>query len=102
AELQPEPVAVISETMARQYWPNTTPIGKRFRLLFSPWITVVGIAADVKHIALSGPPPADMYLSNAQEPYPGLLLVIKTTGDPMAVAPMVRREIHAFDKDLPV
>jgi len=102
ADPQPGPVALINETMARQYWPNVTAIGKRFRILESPWITVVGIAADVKHMTLSGPPPADFYLSNAQEPFASLLLVMKTTGDPLALAPAVRREIRAFDKELPV
>jgi putative ABC transport system permease protein len=101
-EPQPAPVAVISETMARQYWPNVSPIGKRFRVLFSPWVTVVGVVADVKHMTLGGPAPADLYLANAQEPYGALLLVLKTDGDPMALAPLARAQVRAYDKDLPV
>jgi putative ABC transport system permease protein len=101
-EQQPPPVAVISETMARQYWPDVDPIGKRFRVLFSPWVTVVGVVADVKHLTLGGPAPADLYLSNAQEPFGALLLVMKTDVDPMTLAPLARAQVRAFDKDLPV
>jgi putative ABC transport system permease protein len=99
---QPQPVAVISETMARQYWPGTNPIGKRFRILFSPWLTVAGIVSDVRHAALGGPPTPDMYLPHSQEPDVSMVMVIRTAGPPMELAASVRREIHAFDRDLPV
>jgi putative ABC transport system permease protein len=101
-EPQPMPVAIVSETMARQFWPGEDPVGRRFRVLFSPWITVVGVAADVRHISLGGPPPADMYLAQSQEPNGSIALVLRTAGDPMRLAGPVRREIGAFDKDLPI
>jgi hypothetical protein len=52
---QPAPVAVISETAARQFWPDEDPIGKRIRVLFSPDITIVGVVGDIRHNALNEP-----------------------------------------------
>ncbi len=46
------PVAVVNETMARRYWPGENPIGKQLRLggplSMFPWLTVVGVAGDVR------------------------------------------------------
>ena len=80
-EPQPAPVAVISETMARQFWPGEAPIGKRFRVLFSPWITVVGVVGDVRQSALVEPPAPQMYLSNLQEPNASMTLVVRAAVD---------------------
>jgi predicted permease len=50
---QPAPVAVINEAMARQFWPDGDAVGRRFRALFSPWITVVGVVASTRNQSLS-------------------------------------------------
>ncbi len=59
-------VAIINETMARQYWPNEEAIGKRFKLGDPdgnrPWMTVVGIAGDVRQMGVDEPVKAEMYL----------------------------------------
>ncbi|HKD79403.1 MAG TPA: ABC transporter permease [Candidatus Angelobacter sp.] len=99
---QPIPVALISEAMARQYWPNENPLGRRFRVLFSPWITVVGIVGDVKHSALDAPMNPHVYLLYSQEPFADMGLAIRTTGDPAALANAVREQVRSLDADLPV
>jgi len=101
-EPQPMPVGVISETMARQLWRGDDALGKRFRVLFSPWITVVGIVEDVKQASLQEPAALEMYLSDQQEPNRDMTLVIRTAGDPTLVAPMVRERIRAMDAELPI
>jgi predicted permease len=99
---QPGPVAIISEAMARQYWPNEQPIGRRFRVLFSPWITVVGILGDVKHNSLDAPYYPHMYLLYLQQPSNEMTLVARTSGEPLRYAAAVREQIRALDADLPV
>jgi putative ABC transport system permease protein len=101
-EPQAAPVAVVSEAMARKFWPNEDPIGKRLKVLFSPWITVVGVVADVRQTSLAEPAAPELYLSNLQEPNNGLTLVLRTTTDPSSVAPLVRERVRALDKELPV
>jgi putative ABC transport system permease protein len=101
-EPQPAPVAVISEAMARQFWPRESPLGRRFRVLFSPWITVVGVVGDVKHNALDAPTYPHVYLLYSQEPPGEMALAIRTTGKPLAQATAVREQVRALDPGLPV
>ncbi|HXJ44120.1 MAG TPA: ABC transporter permease, partial [Bryobacteraceae bacterium] len=53
------PVALVNQTMARQYWPGEDPMGRRFKLggdlSSTPWITIVGIVADIRQFALDVP-----------------------------------------------
>jgi putative ABC transport system permease protein len=100
-EPQPAPVAVISETMAKQFWPDEPVIGKRLRVLFSPWITVVGVVGDVRQSALVEPPTPQMYLSSLQEPNASLTLLVRAA-HAASVAPVVRQQIRALDKELPI
>jgi predicted permease len=99
---QPGPVAIISEAMARQYWPDEQPVGRRLRVLFSPWITVVGIIGDVKHNSLDAPYYPHLYLPYSQEPSNEMTLVTRTSGEPLRYAAAVREQIRALDADLPV
>jgi putative ABC transport system permease protein len=102
AEPQPIPVAVISESMARQYWPGENPVGKRLRVLFSPWITVIGVVGDVKHNALDAPAYPCIYLPYSQEPWGAMTLVVRSSGKPSQLARAVREQVRAGDADLPV
>jgi putative ABC transport system permease protein len=100
-------VAVISETMARRYWPGEDPIGKRI----SPgkpespddWITIIGVVKDVRQFELEANPKPQMYLSYEQagffEPND---LVVSTNADPLSMAAMVRNAVWEIDKDQPV
>ncbi|HET7585035.1 MAG TPA: ABC transporter permease [Gemmatimonadaceae bacterium] len=97
-EPQPAAVAVINEAMARAYWPGRDPVGLRFRILYSPWITVVGVAGNVRQTGLAAPSQPEMYLPASQEPRREMTLVVRTTqSDPLALAGSVRDAIHAID-----
>jgi predicted permease len=108
--LQTEPVAIVNETMARQYWPGEDAIGKRFKLgppeSDEPWRTIVGIAGDVRQMGTDVPTKAEMYLPSAQMTvapwYAARDLVIRTSGDPLQLVAAVRREIGAVDPDQPL
>jgi len=104
------PVAVINETMARQYWPRTEALGKRFKLgdpdSQSPWMTIVGIVADHPQMGLDVPVKAEMYLPYRQVATDSWFaprdLAIRTTVDPKTIVSAVRREVFAVDLDQPV
>jgi len=109
-DAQAQPVAVINETMARQYWPGESAVGKRFRLggtdSTSPWRTVIGVIGDVKEMGLEAPPKAEFFFPYQQ--LPDMLwnlprdLTVRTTGDPLSVAAAVRQAVWSVDPAQPV
>jgi putative ABC transport system permease protein len=98
-------VAVINETMARQYWPGVDPVGRRFKLgdphSDVPWVTIVGVVGDVRQMGLDMPPKAEMYLPYSQAPeqpwFAPRDLVVRTTGEPMDLARAAKDQIAAVD-----
>jgi putative ABC transport system permease protein len=106
AETDGEPaprVVVITETMARRIWPGVDPLGQQVTVGGSPapW-TVVGIVGDIRDQLLQEEPEPMMYLSFQQVPWSSMWVLVRGPGDPMALAPVVRREIRAIDPLLPV
>jgi predicted permease len=98
-------VALINETMARQYWPGVDPLGRRFKLgdpdSDAAWVSVVGIVGDVRQMGLDQPTKAEMYLPSTQVPdqpwFAPRDLVVRTTGEPVAVVRAVKDAIAAVD-----
>lgn len=99
---QPAPVAVVSEAAARQFWPNADPIGQRFRVLFSPDVTVIGIAGDVRHNGLNLPAYPHIYLSHSQEPWNSVSMVVRSGLPPAQLASAIRDRVRQADPSLPV
>ena len=100
-------VTVISETMARQYWPGESPIGKRIAFgrpqKAEDWIQIVGIARDVRQSDLISAIKPQMYVSYQQmDFFVPRDLVVKTDVDPLSLAATVRKTIWEIDKDQPV
>ncbi|HKV61654.1 MAG TPA: ABC transporter permease [Candidatus Acidoferrum sp.] len=100
-------VALINQTMARNYWPGEDPVGKRFKKgsyqEASPWITIAGIVGDVHQAGLDLPARPEMYLPyQQQEFFSPDWLAVRTSGDPMHLAETIRQEIWAVDKEQPV
>jgi putative ABC transport system permease protein len=109
-DAQAQPVAIINETMVRQYWPGGNALGKRFKLgqvdSQQPWVMVVGIIGDIKEMGLEAPPKAEMFfpyqqMSNAFWNAPRDL-VVRTAGDPLSVVTAVRQAIWSVDPTQPV
>ena len=98
-------VVIINETLARRYWPNTDPIGKRMRytgpLEENPWMQVVGVVKDVKH-EMNLPITEDFYTPHAQDAWQSMVLVAKTKVEPAAMAAPIRQQVWSIDKDQPV
>src|SRR5581483_9124536 len=96
-----QPVAIIDENLARQYWPNQNPIGKRLRL--TEWITIVGIAGHIKHSSLEADSgKGTYYLPLLQRPLPREYLLVRADGDPGRLAPSLRQAVLAVDPKQPV
>ena len=99
---QPAPAVIINETMARLYWPNEDPLGQRLRIIVGPWMTIVGVVGDVRHSRLTSLPNPEMYLSDLQEPSSSLDVMVRTRGNPLALASAAREQVKAIDKELPL
>ncbi len=95
-------VTIINETMARRFWPGEDALGKRFKLgpaqSTNPWLTVVGVVGDMRRQSLERQPIAQIFQPYLQSSARRLILLIRTTGEPIHLAPVVRSEIRALDK----
>lgn len=100
------PVVLVNRSFAAREWPRESPLGRRIRLgndPKEPWRTVVGVVPDLKMEGLSSrESPAGLYLPLAQDPPQFCSIVVRTHGAPLALVPMVRREVGALDRDLPI
>jgi predicted permease len=98
--------AIISETLARRYFPNQDPIGRQMRFGFPPDSNVsrdiVGVVGDVRDVALSRKPGPIMYVPFAQAPLYGGEVVVRSSLSASSVAAGIRQAVHSIDKDLPV
>ena len=103
-------VAVINETMARRFWPGKNPIGRRVKG-YGPddkWLTIVGIAHDVKQQGLDQKTGTELYFLESQAPATvdyaprDFYVVLRCPRDPMLLAAPARAEIQRLDPTLPV
>lgn len=100
-------VAIISETMARRLWQDEDPIGKRIKpgstASTYPWISIIGVAKDVRQFELSSDPRLQMYLPYTQASFfEPRALVVSTNVEPSSLSATVRRTVWEIDKDQPV
>ena len=105
------PVALISETVARRYWPKSSPLGSHLTLLARVYsgkssgpaqpLEIVGVVKDVRNDNLWRPEAA-IYVPFAQSPMPSVFLAVRTAVPPMSVMPAVRDALRTLDKEQPV
>jgi putative ABC transport system permease protein len=100
-------VALVNETMARQYWPHEEVLGRRVRMGGpESWRTIVGVVGDVRQMGLDAPVKAEMYLPHEQvvgQPwFAPRDLIVRASANPMALVPSIKQEIRAVDRDQPV
>lgn len=109
--LSSAPVLIINEALARQYFANDDPIGKRIAPGFSTLPVrdddsgmreVVGVVADVKHQNLQGAPQPEIYFAQSQMPMSAMTVVVRTAGDPRALQRAVRGVVQSLDRNAPV
>jgi len=105
-------VALINEELARLYFPGRDPIGGRLKIGGGnpnrPWVTVVGIVADVRHNGITEVIKEKFYVPHRQwhkstgNAIRSMALVVKTSTDPLGLVSPIRQEIRTLDANLPV
>lgn len=103
AEGRPD-VVIVSEGMARRYWPGEDPVGKRVHM---PWFRdldaeVVGVVADVRLRSLDEAPGETLYWPNAQSPYSAMTFMIRTPLPVRTLLPQAKAAIAKLDPALPL
>ena len=99
--------AMINAMVARRFFPNEDPIGKRFMFGHpasdpAKWYTIVGVVSDTRLYGLANPARLEVYLSFRQNPRSSMALVVKSGVDPAALTSAVREAVQSIDKDQPV
>ena len=103
------PVIIITETFARQHFPNEDPIGKRIE----PGISsiegedsvmreIIGVVGDVRNRGLSTEPRAAYYVPHTQMPFSQMIAVVKTKSEPRSLISAATKEVAAMDPDIPL
>jgi len=97
-------VAVVSETMARVYFPGEDPLGKRISLARdgTEWTTVVGIVGDTRDVSPDRAPEPQMYMPYAQRPLGGISVLLRSSRSPRALTSEAHAAISALDPEQPV
>ncbi|MGC2620480.1 MAG: ABC transporter permease [Acidobacteriaceae bacterium] len=101
-----QPVTLISQAMARHYFPHQDPIGHQLTFGFPPHGNVsrqiVGVVSDVRDASLGKDPGPIMYVPFAQAPLWGAEIVVRSSASPAVIAAAIRTQTHQIDKNLPV
>lgn len=99
-------VTIVDERLAREYWPNQSPIGRRIRFGppedNEPWHTIVGVVGTVRHERMQEDTRKSVYLPHAQMPVGGMAVMTRTSSEPKELVAAIRREVGQLDPDLPV
>jgi predicted permease len=106
-----QPVAVVNETMARQYWRDGSAVGGRLRVgnMKNPWATVVGVVADERHNGVTALVKEKFYIPHSQwhvatsgNLIRNAFLVVRSSSDPTRLAAPIRAEVRTLDGSVPV
>jgi putative ABC transport system permease protein len=112
--LETQPVAIVSQSFARKFWPSQDSIGKRIRWgVRDPWETIVGVVGDVNQGPFSDPLAPHVYRPYNQLPaaflendpfgdWHAMNLALRTQADPSSLAAAILAQVHSLDPDLAV
>jgi predicted permease len=97
-------VAIVNQQFAKHYWPGQDPIGKRFRFADTPnsWVQVVGMAKTSKYLFIAEPPTDFVYLPIRQKNVRRAAIIVRSSGDPTALAGPLREVVRGLDPNLPI
>ena len=101
--VEPDRVIIINETMARRFWPNASPLGRRIKLNRNePWDEIIGVVGDVKTTDLDGEIQPTVYWPRKCWVYIFSDIVARTTVEPTSVAQAVMSKIHELDPEVAI
>ena len=98
-------VVLINEAAARKFWPGESPVGHIIAVGqggFYDHAEIVGVVGDVRYGQMDELPRADVYLPFQQSPIGGMMIYLRTAGDPAIAVAGLREQVHALNRDLPV
>src|SRR5580658_2197687 len=96
-------VAIINDAVASRYWPQEDPLGKKITIDFEREPReIVGVVGNVRHLGIDQQEPLQVYIPHSQIGAAAMYLVVRTTSDPLNLAPSVRAAVEAVDHDQPV
>lgn len=98
-------VVIVNESFAKRHWPNEDPLGKRIRVSQDDYVLreIVGVVKPLKQDQWTAEPNLEMYLPHLQERTPrALALVVRSSGDPLALVGAIENQVWSIDKNLPV
>ena len=99
-------VVIINEVTAARYWPGEDPLGKRIKLgdasSNAEWMTIVGIAGNIRHFGFDSDLRREMFRPYSQAAWPVMTITVKTATDPLAAASSVRAALRRIDPEQPV
>jgi putative ABC transport system permease protein len=96
------PVAIVNQTMAEQFWPGASPIGRRFRFNSSPWLEVVGVVADMRRQGPERAPIAQAFRPYVQDPSRNMVLLVRTEQAAGNLTETLRARVAAIDRSVPL
>jgi putative ABC transport system permease protein len=96
-------VAIINDAVAGRYWPQEDPVGKKITIDFErDPREIVGVVGNVRHQGIDQQEPLQVYAPHSQIGGAALYFIVRTTSDPLNLAPSVRAAVEAVDNDQPV
>lgn len=97
-------VVIVNEAMARAFWPNEDPVGKRVKFGDENWRTIVGIVGDVHHDGLGTAPAQEMYVPWGQVPNVEVrpIIVVRSFIEPASLASALRKAVTEVDSEVPM
>jgi predicted permease len=97
-------VAIVNQQLAKHYWPNQDPIGKRFRLddQEKTWVQIVGVARTAKYLFIAEPPSDFVYLPYRQRKPRQIVMVVQSAGDPSSLVAPLREVVRRLDVNQPI
>jgi predicted permease len=102
----PAPVAIINEAMAKHFFANQSPIGRRLtmgqKFDIANSFEIVGVVKDVRYFGVREAPESMMYVPDWRTGSSGRTLCVRTSGDPLQMTSMIRREAMAIDPAIPI
>lgn len=106
AELAPPNVAIVNQALARQFWPNLSPIGAHIRKVPvsgspGPWHTIIGVVGDFRQFNVETPSRPELFWPT--KAFSSMTVVLRTTGnDPASISPLLQQAVWAVDHDEPL
>jgi len=97
-------VAIVNQQFALHYWPNASPIGKRFRITGADnsWVQIVGLAKTSKYTFIAEPPTEYIYLARRQKKLQRMIMLVQSAGDPSTLVGPMRQVVHTLDANMPI